>query len=299
MLCLKSRGHNSAHPAVFNGAMRARIVDLALATTLGAAAFAVETGLDSRMQDTSHQTNDAAAALPERPPLAATPTNRVSGTKSLVAISVAHENYGFEAVTPFPLLTNRFFLNQDGETTLQVPTSSGGAAICIRPEKIEEAEHAIECQPAEQDSQGNWGQSDHGYQISVRFAKQSFVLGEPIIATVIFRNLTNGYLSAPVSLPRFDTQVLVTNQKGEPLRPKEEEASGLNEFQKKLRKLIQDPKYFHVMPRAQVKLQVNINDLFEFTAPQVYHVQIRYSNMTQNGFGEVHSGSATIRIVPG
>lgn len=55
-------------------------------------------------------------------------------------------------------------------------------------EQIERAKRAKESRPAAQDPEGHWGDVVEGFQLSMRFAKESFRVGEPIAATVIIRN---------------------------------------------------------------------------------------------------------------
>ena len=48
-----------------------------------------------------------------------------------------------------------------------------------------------ECLAAQDFPEGNWGEIEAGYQVSLRFAKKSFTNGEPITAIVLVRNTLN------------------------------------------------------------------------------------------------------------
>lgn len=48
---------------------------------------------------------------------------------------------------------------------------------------------ALEFLPAENDPGGNWGQATNGVQISVRFYQTNFILGHPVEAVVLIRNV--------------------------------------------------------------------------------------------------------------
>ena len=72
-------------------------------------------------------------------------------------------------------------------TPPQLQTGPGDAT----PEQIESAQNAKESRPATQDPEGHWGETQEGFQLSVRFEKENFRAGEPIVATVLIRNATN------------------------------------------------------------------------------------------------------------
>jgi len=45
--------------------------------------------------------------------------------------------------------------------------------------------------PADQFAEGNWGAATNGVQLSLQFNKATYTNGEPIIATLLVRNVTN------------------------------------------------------------------------------------------------------------
>lgn len=47
-----------------------------------------------------------------------------------------------------------------------------------------------ESYPAKDFPEGNWGSVEHGFQLSLRFAKPYYTNGEPISATLLLRNVT-------------------------------------------------------------------------------------------------------------
>ena len=77
--------------------------------------------------------------------------------------------------------TNSFFVTLEPKTT----NLFSGA--------IENARTNIECQPAEQDTGGNWGNKFDGLQLSLRFEKSAYRADEQIIATIIYRNTSDNY----------------------------------------------------------------------------------------------------------
>ena len=71
-----------------------------------------------------------------------------------------------------------FWYNQSGERLVKL-------------KDIEKAKQIAECLPAEQDPEGHWGQVANGFQLSLRFEKAVFTNGEPILATMFMRNVSN------------------------------------------------------------------------------------------------------------
>lgn len=57
--------------------------------------------------------------------------------------------------------------------------------------KVEAAKAMRECLPAEDFPEGNWGKVQAGMQMSLRFDKQVYKDGEPIVAILLLRNVTN------------------------------------------------------------------------------------------------------------
>ena len=70
--------------------------------------------------------------------------------------------------------------------------------IKMNPQKVEEAKKSRESLPAAQYPEGNWGSAQGGFQLSIRFEKTSFTNSEPIVATILLRNVTNQILNYPV-----------------------------------------------------------------------------------------------------
>ena len=55
---------------------------------------------------------------------------------------------------------------------------------------------------------GNWGPVAYGIRLSLRFDKQTYTEGEPIIATILIRNVTNRYAFESTTDP---TPYFITN----------------------------------------------------------------------------------------
>jgi hypothetical protein len=78
--------------------------------------------------------------------------------------------------------------------------------------KIEQAKKSQESRPAEQDPQGNWGEQADGFQLSLRFEKQTFTNGEDIAAIMLMRNVTTN------SQTYFRPTYVVAMKDGKPVK---------------------------------------------------------------------------------
>src|SRR5215472_4660471 len=98
---------------------------------------------------------------------------------------------------PAPTLlaqTNEYFVTEEDHTNKYfIPT----------PEQIKQARHAKESRPAKEDPEGNWGAVNEGFQLSIRLSKSTFTNGEPVVATIILRNVHDKPLTYYVFYP-FD-----------------------------------------------------------------------------------------------
>lgn len=83
--------------------------------------------------------------------------------------------------------TNQLFVTDDG---FSVVGDRNGMAK-IRPEKIKESLKLRECLPASEFPEGNWGDVEKGFQLSIRLESTNVPTGGSIVATILVRNVTN------------------------------------------------------------------------------------------------------------
>jgi hypothetical protein len=83
-------------------------------------------------------------------------------------------------------ITNNCYITDDGLI--------GAYTGFVLAKHLEKATNTRECLPAKDFPEGNWGEPKHGYQLSLRFIKTTFTNGEPVMATILVRNLTNVWL---------------------------------------------------------------------------------------------------------
>jgi hypothetical protein len=89
--------------------------------------------------------------------------------------------------------TNLFYVTDDGFLVHQ--TKDG--QISMNPQRVEVAKKARESLPASEYPEGNWGTPQNGFQLSMRLNQHTFTNGEPIVATILLRNVTNLVLTFP------------------------------------------------------------------------------------------------------
>lgn len=107
----------------------------------------------------------------------------------LFSILVFLAFWGAKAVASEPStnsIPSNIFLTDNG--TLFWYKHTGEKVVHIK--DIEAAKNSLESQPASQDQEGHWGLATNGFQLSLRFEKETFTNGEPITAIILMRNIT-------------------------------------------------------------------------------------------------------------
>jgi hypothetical protein len=156
------------------------------------------------------------------------------------------------------------------------------------PEEIELAKTNIECQPAENDSAGHWGEKIIGEQLSIRFAKDVFQTNESVIAVIIYRHAgTNDNLNCSWMFGGdLDFQFVVKNEDGNSLP---------DSFAPLMSSLPTTRKW---LPGTQYKYQSNLTKRYGLSKPGTYSVSVRRKAFKDtNGWVYVSSGAATIKMV--
>ena len=122
---------------------------------------------------------------------------------------------------------NKFYVTEETHTTaFFTPTA----------EQIEQAKRAKDSRPTEDDPEGNWGQISEGFQLSIRFSKDTFTNGEPVIASILLRNVSDRPITYYVSYPKDDEMKLSVRRGQEQLSRKDEIKTNMT-FMEKVRHL--------------------------------------------------------------
>jgi len=175
--------------------------------------------------------------------------------------------------------TNVYYLPFDPKAYFGVQ-----AKASARQEQLEFAKRLPECRPAELDPDGHWGAVICGFQMGLRFSTNTFVLGEPIEATVIIRNTTTNSLT--LFAPQAESlQILVTNGSKDVLP----------ESPKKL--MISGPASLRFPERRQLRYSLAMDKKVIFPAPGTYHIKVKRLVQADTGNGNVELSSTAARLV--
>jgi hypothetical protein len=184
--------------------------------------------------------------------------------------------------------TNKFFITDD-------PAGHNGDRIVFSPQQIEAAKHAPECRPAEQDPEGHWGTNTEGFQVSLRLSKGTFSNGEPIVATIILRNVSNRELryGEPYGYD-YETSAVLT--RGEDRIPSNDEPKPGMTFAERLR-FVHKGSYATLPSPAgtQRKFTVDLTKLFPITNGQ-YTVVGRRTVPIQDGVASTNAVSGPAKF---
>ncbi len=172
--------------------------------------------------------------------------------------------------------TNSFFVTLDERSSVV----THGA--------IADAKANVDCQPAESDLAGHWGEKIIGEQLSIRFAKDVFQTNEPVIAAIIYRHAgTNDNLNCSWMFGGdLDFQFVVKDKDGNNLP---------DSFAPQRSSLPTTRKW---LPGTQYKYQSNLTKRYGLSKSGTYSIFVhRKAFHDTNGWVYVSSGAATIEIV--
>ena len=127
---------------------------------------------------------------------------------------------------------------------------------------IETATNSPESQPADKDPEGHWGQATNGFQLSLRFEKETFTNGEPIMAITLMRNIT----SQPQNY--FQPVSIVATKDGKPLERK----GNKNKDEIDMKRITLFPETT-VFPQTQQKNHVRLDQIYDLTQSGEYVFQ--------------------------
>jgi hypothetical protein len=199
----------------------------------------------------------------------------------LIAMSLA-------SITDVFAQTNKFYVTEEVHVRHFSPTS----------EQIEQAKLAKDSRPAEDDLEGNWGQVCEGFQLSIRFSKDSFTNNEPINASILLRNVSDKPLTYYAFYPKDIEMWFVVHKGQEQLHGKDEITPKMTIIEM-LNHLNNGSRDFPVLPvGVQRRFKVNLNDYFDLTTNGQYTVQVtrRIKKLDKSGETNVVSGYAVLRI---
>ncbi len=174
--------------------------------------------------------------------------------------------------------------------------------LTVSPEQIEAARYAPDSRPAEEDESGHWGRPTEGFQLSIRLQKESFTNGEPVVACVTLRNISDrvlSYVGGPSPVEK-DTR-LILMRANERILGADDPKPGDN-FMQRLSYIRQGTtgSYPVVLPGTQRKFYRDLSKVFDLSATGWYTAQAERKvgvwdlDKTTN----VVSGAVRFEVVP-
>ena len=158
---------------------------------------------------------------------------------------------------------------------------------------------------AEDDPNGNWGWASEGMQMSLRFSKNVVSSGEPVVATILIRNVSDkpGYYSLWGTSVEKDFSLTVVGESGAGLASLRAQSElsidpGKSGFKQRLSNIVNSPKSVPLLPRAQNSHLIRLDELFDLRNPGKYYVTASHSIPTLDrvGWGMTASGTAILEV---
>jgi len=155
------------------------------------------------------------------------------------------------------------------------------------PQQVEAARRAPESRPAELDPEGHWGTITSGFQMGIRFATNTFALGQPIKATVIIRNASTN--SLVLFYPQIESIHLVATNSPGNVRPQPTQ---------KLR--VSGPIGLGFPEHRQKNYNIDVDQALNFNTPGTYQIVAKRLIHADAGGAnvELYSASAPIKLIP-
>ena len=197
---------------------------------------------------------------------------------------------GLVLCTPLAAQTNRFYVTDE--------TDAPGQEIPASPKPTAPATASRDSRPATDDPEGNWGSVTEGFQLSIRFGKDTFTNGEPVIASIILRNVSTNKLWYPVAygVDRQTTLVLKRDQNVVPRRGEPKLGTSLEARLEAVQAGAEGlcPSWVG----TQRRFYLGLNGRFELS-PGTYSVEVRrrVTNLNRTAMVEAASGRASFRVV--
>ena len=132
--------------------------------------------------------------------------------------------------------------------------------------------HAKEGVGSEKDADAHWGAVTAGFRHSIRLSKESFTNGEPVIATIILRNVSDRVRTYLVQDRRdLDDMVVLTD--GQKRVPHRYEPGPNASFPEKVQAARRGSDWHCELPKGtQRKFVVNLNDVYDLSKGGQYTV---------------------------
>lgn len=185
----------------------------------------------------------------------------------------------------FTLDTN-YYTIQDGNRNRYI----------LPPEVIEHARTAKDSRPAKDDPEGNWGPESNGLQLSIRFPKQSFAPGDPVLAEITLRNVGDEIVGYHILVTDVDLSFVAFHNDQRLPGGGYDLKSIFSTGRWPYRGISLAGHGMASFPGTQQKQYIDLNKFFEFGTEGVYEISAIRQIPSQKTTNEVRSGRAKIQF---
>jgi hypothetical protein len=161
----------------------------------------------------------------------------------------------------------------------------------------EKAKRTKECQPSSADPEGNWGATNDGLQLSVRFEKSEFTNNEPIVAMFLVRNVGDQWRAVDKHLG-YASDFIIIGPDGRSLE-RHDWPPANTPMGQALRREDLDVRPDSVDAGMQYKRKIDLKKYYDFSAPGKYTVSLKLGGFLDFPKPEkenVLSGNAVITV---
>lgn len=213
----------------------------------------------------------------------------VSGT------SIIYETHSDKLPTPVTGRNAKFFFDVDPQLGREVAPN----LFVVDYEEVKAAMAAPENRPVALDPEGHWGKENGGYQLSVRFKKSAFSTNEPIIGSVIVRNVGERMLGVVLNIPDNLNRIIVCDSNNVVVAPRP--ILPATTFKERLQGIVNGAGGRILSPAMQFKYELDVREKYDLP-PGKYSVQVcrkPHPQYNKEPPREVCSGLAQIEIKSG
>ena len=168
--------------------------------------------------------------------------------------------------------------------------------------RLQKARTAKESRPAHLDPEGNWGDPSSWMQMSIRFEKSSFKVGESVEAVLIMRNLDQRPREFLVTWPiqfSFGLSIFISGQPT-PLLTRAE-ANATDDGMRRMARSVYKGHMYGLSPGTQQKFELRLSAIYDLTRPGSYLISAsrEIDDPETGGKSLISTKFAAFEIVPG
>jgi hypothetical protein len=173
--------------------------------------------------------------------------------------------------------------------------------VTITPEQMKAALSAPDCRPAEDDPEGHWGTPWEGLQLSIRLEKEAFTNGEPVVACMTLRNISDRvrFFDVGPYPEEKDTRIVLLRAQERILG--EDDPKPRGSFRERLMPIRagSSPGPVPISPGTQRQFSRDLSKMFDLSVGGCYcaHAERSVINRDSMRWTNLLSGTVTFRIL--